>query len=202
MATAALFIALANTHAKLEVHIVRRLALHHEEHGWCGVRGCAEQLGLVTRLWASAGPSYHDAASRCLQHGPAAPCRGGARALSDEPCVPESAQAIRWPEPSRAAADLGAARRGKPTSAIRWHPVPRCFGGCPCPCCPSPPKSMTVHVAGCPLPRATGAVPEGREAPCRVHMTTLRATFSKKVCCIQQSSTKQQRTYPPLMTTR
>ena len=125
MATAALFIALANTHAKLEVHIVRRLALHHEEHGWCGVRGCAEQLGLGTRLWDSVGPSCDDAASRCLQHGPAAPCRGGARALSDEPCVPESAQAVRWPEPSRAAAALGAARRGKPTCA------PRSYGAAP-----------------------------------------------------------------------
>ena len=173
MATAALFIALANTHAKLEVHIVRRLALHHEEHGWCGVRGCAEQLGLGTRLWDSVGPSCDDAASRCLQHGPAAPCRGGARALSDEPCVPESAQAIRWPEPSRAAADLGAARRGKPPSAHRSHRPPRCIWWRSAHDAPRRSGPCSVVQRGGDVSRVTGTVPEDRARLCEVHTTSV-----------------------------
>ena len=174
------FIASAHSHGKLEIHIARSLSLHHEERGWCGVRGCAEQLGLVTRLWDSAGPScHHDAASRCLQHGPVAPCCGGARPLFDEPCLPEPAQATRWSEPSRAAAEMGASRRGKPPSAHRWHRPPRVHMVAQRPCCPSPPRSIPGGMAGCPLPRATGTVPGDHESPRWVRMASLRARIAK-----------------------
>ena len=190
------FVATAHSHGKHEIHITRSLSLHLDEQGLGDVRGCAKQLGVFTMLWSSAGADVQHLVIACCRAGLAERWRGGARAFRNAPCLLESAQPTGWSVRSSAAAETGAARCRKPTSAPRPHRPPRCFVGCPCPCCPSPPRSMCGVLAGCPRPGPTGGMPRDRGAPRRAHIPSLLARSPQIVCCIQQSSTKQRRTYP------
>ena len=153
------FIASAHSHGKLEIHIVRSLSLHHEERGWCGVRGCAEQLGLLTRLWDSAGPSVkHLVHSRVIQRWLLQSDAVGARAPSAEPCLLESAPTTDWPEPSRKSSDMSAARRGEPTRAPLAAVHRGAPGGCPVdePPCPPGPCTAVRRAVRCQGPPGLG----------------------------------------------
>ena len=187
------FIASTHSHAKHEIHITRSRSLRLDEQGLGGARGCAKQLGVFTMLWSSAGADVQHLVIACCRAGLAERWRGGARAFRNAPCLLESAQPTGWSVRSSAAAETGAARCRKPTSAPRPHRPPRCFVGCPCPCCPSPARSMCGVRAGCPRPGPTGGTPRDREAPRRARMASLRARSPPIVCCVQQSSTKQAR---------
>ena len=128
-----------------------------------------------------------------LQHGPAERCRGGARALAGEPCLPESARSTDWSDPSRFPAEMGAERRGEPTPAPDATVYRGAFGWCLAHAAPPPHKSMhrIQYWRAVSCPRLLGACRKTLRACVRACAKSLRVRSVPKVCCIQQSSTKK-----------